>query len=292
MIVRDGYVVREWGNVMGARDWASASKPVMSTLLFFAVEENRCATTTRVGELLSGGSPKDSAITFHHLTNMTSGYSRGEGPGEAWAYNDHAINLYGFTLFHRVFGDDPDTILSDRLAFLGFEDDVVVSDSRYGRITGMSIRDFARIGLFWLRRGIWGDDRRLPDAAFDLVTSQVPAFLPITAEDGPESWDLGTFGGPDDQLPWGPGHYGYNFWVNGSGLWPDVPPDVFQANGHWGGEVCTVLPGLGIVAVGVGDWGHPSTPALRLLVEAATPAVSAEAAAGASSWGRVKSRFR
>ena len=44
VIVRNGYLVKKWGNFSGRGDWASAMKPVMSTLLWFAIEEGRIAS--------------------------------------------------------------------------------------------------------------------------------------------------------------------------------------------------------------------------------------------------------
>ena len=142
------------------------------------------------------------------------GYSRAEGAGAAWAYNDHAINLYGYALCHEVFGQAPSAVVAAELGFLGFEDTRNISDSQYGRIKVMSIRDFARLGLLWLNRGAWDGVQRIPDASFDLVVNHVPSAHPTTSGDGPESWSLGSYGGSDDQGPFGPGHYGMNFWVN------------------------------------------------------------------------------
>ncbi len=54
-----------------------------------------------------GVEAQDRDMTFRHLTTMTSGYARPERPGEAWSYNDFAIQLYQKTLFDRVFRADP-----------------------------------------------------------------------------------------------------------------------------------------------------------------------------------------
>jgi CubicO group peptidase (beta-lactamase class C family) len=292
LIVRSGYRVWAWGDVTAGHNWASASKPLLTSLLFLAADEGLCTLDTAVGDFLAGGSVEDRAITFRQLANMVSGYSRAEGPTEAWAYNDHAINLYGYTLCHEVFGDTPQAVVDSRLSFLQFQDPVLIGGARYGRIESMSIRDFARLGWLWCLRGFWAGAQRLPAAAFDLVTNQVSPSLPLTAADGSESWDLGTFGGSDDQDADGRGHYGMTFWVNTNGLWPGVPADAFQANGHFGGEVCTVLPSLGLVAVGVGSWGDPTAAALQLLVEAVDPATAVENGLESRSWGSVKDLYR
>src|ERR1700752_1737818 len=96
MIVRGGYQVWTWGHIQVPRNWASASKPVISTLLFLATSQGLCTLDSTMGGYHAGGSAKDRSITFRDLANMISGYSRGEAPGAAWAYNDYAINLYGY----------------------------------------------------------------------------------------------------------------------------------------------------------------------------------------------------
>ena len=287
MVVHNGYLVHEWGDLSHWIDWRSASKPVIATCLWMAVEDNLCQLDSTVGEFLEGGTPEDRAITFHDLSNMISGYGLIEPPGEAWAYNDYAVNLLGEVLFVRAHGSLPSVVIPDRLAPLGFRDPILISDTQKGRIKRMSVRDFARIGLLWLSRGIWDGDRLLADAHFDLVDNQVPPWLPLTAGEGSMSWDFGTFGGPRDQLSWGQGHYGFAFWVNTNGLWPGVPADAFQANGSWGRTVCTVIPSLGLVVAGDGDWGHPSSEPLRILAGSVSGVAVEE-----TTWGRIKTTYR
>ena len=83
-IIRQGYVVKTWGDQSSKADWASAAKPVMSTMLFYAVEEGRLADVHElVGDHGWTMSAKDQPMEFYHLANMTSGYARGEVPGAA-----------------------------------------------------------------------------------------------------------------------------------------------------------------------------------------------------------------
>jgi CubicO group peptidase (beta-lactamase class C family) len=296
LVVRQGYVAHAWGDPAERADWASASKPVLTTLLLMADARGLCGLDDAIGDWLPGGSPKDSAITFRQLANMVSGYSRAEEPGEAWAYNDVAINLYGHVLCERVFGAAPSSVFEQEFAFLGFQDGTTISDTQFGRIKVMSIRDFARLGLFWLERGTWDGTTVIPESYFELTSDAVDPGLSRTVADGPESWDLGSFGGTDDQDEPVPGHYGMNFWVNSNGLWPGHSADIFQASGHAGAEVCFVVPGLDLVACGVGSWGAPgdsrSRDVVRLLHEANTStAVGVEAGVTESSWGRTKQGY-
>jgi CubicO group peptidase (beta-lactamase class C family) len=292
MIVRYGCQVFSWGSVSDPREWASASKPVVSTFLMFATYQGLCTYQSTMGQYHSGGSTKDRSIKFVHLANQLSGYSRGENPAAAWAYNDIAMNLYGHTLFHKVYGATPNEVLEDHFSFMQFQDSPHISDSQCGRLTAVSIRDFARIGLFWLERGNWNNVQRIPAYYFNVLENPVPPTQPLSEEDGPESWDFGSFGGDDYQTDDGPGEYSFNFWVNTHGFIPGVPTDVFWAAGHSGQKVCIVIPSLSLVATGVGVWDHPPTQAIELLMESAGAAVSAEDGIDQSSWGRLKGRYR
>ena len=110
--------------------------------------------------------------------------------------------------------------------------------------------------------------------------------LPRTTPDSTDDYlGIGTYGGSSDQAAGadGPGIYGYNWWFNdfvgttGVRTWPDAPADAFQANGHYGIEVVTVIPSLNLVVAARGDWGafDPGNQAatmnlnLKLLVDAA-----------------------
>jgi len=267
VIVRNGYLVKKWGNFSGRGDWASAMKPVMSTLLWFAIEEGRIASVDAlvrpVVQSLLGADlvAKDRTMTWRHLADMTSGYARGEAPGQAWAYNDYAIMLYSRLLFDGVFGDTPNNAALARLAALQFEDGGLFG-SRGGRGLDASPRDFARIGWLWANRGNWNGNQLLPASYFtSFMKEDVPVGLPRTSSGGSDYLGIGTVGGGSDQTAYGPGIYGFNWWFNGvcpngNRAWPAAPADTFQANGHWGVEVITVIPSLGLVAACRGNWGQ------------------------------------
>jgi CubicO group peptidase (beta-lactamase class C family) len=265
-LVKDGYMVRTWGDPASKADWASASKPVTATMLFFAIEEGRLSgVDALVGDFGWALTAADSTMTFRHLADMTSGYSRGEAPGEAWAYNDYAINLYKKTMFDRVFDDgsaDAAARQPTRLGALGFEDGAIYG-TRGGYGVSTSCRDFARIGLLWLNRGYWDGEQLLPQHYFDdYMQPDVPGDLPRTTTDGSDYLGVGSLGGGNDQSEYGPGIYGFNWWFNApvgttSNLtWPDAPADTFQANGHFDREIVTVIPSLGLVVAARGSWGE------------------------------------
>jgi len=292
-VVRHGYMCFTWGDVTRSADVASAMKPVISTLLLMAVQEGRLTSVdARVAEhepglkALNGG--KDAGITWRHLASMTSGYGLAEAPGQAWAYNDYAIALYYDTLTQKVFRQDGTEVLRSRLGqVLGFEDEYSFQAfGRPGRLA-ISVRDFARFGLLWLRGGRWRERQVLSPALVRVaLNSPVAPDTPRTS--GREADMLAgqrTVGGGKDQTPTGPGYYSFNWWLNrkdsqGRRLFVDAPEDLFVASGHGGVRAVWVLPGLDMVV----SWndataddhdaspGNPNTKcsrAVRLMVEAA-----------------------
>ena len=163
-MIKDGYVVKSWGDQAQVTDVLSSAKPVLSTLLFFAIEEGLVKSVDQpIGDFGWELKEKDRGMTFRHLGAMSSGYARPEAPGEAWAYNDYAIQLYQKTLFDKVFKEDAKAAAEHpkRLGALGFEDGLRFSDKR--RISA-SVRDFARIAWFWANDGNWGGKQVLPEA--------------------------------------------------------------------------------------------------------------------------------
>jgi CubicO group peptidase (beta-lactamase class C family) len=300
VVIKDGYLVKSWGEVSSHRWWASASKPVFSTLLLLAVEEGRLpsvdAPVHRAGWELA---PKDAAMTFRQLANMTSGYACAEKPGEAWGYNDFAIQLYARSL-ERIFGQPVAEAFAQRFGMLQFEDGAF-----WGHRNNLGVvaspRDFARLGWLWLNRGRWGGREVVPERLFvEHIRPQVPAGLQraVTKNRAPDDYlGLGSYGGGTNQTPHGPGVYGFNFWFNaptsgGARVWPAAPLDTYQANGLWNRDTLTVFPGLRMVvavrganpgkfAPGEADSAYDRN--LRLLVEAAGGAFSPAVRSGTSA---------
>jgi CubicO group peptidase (beta-lactamase class C family) len=266
-VIKDGYVVHQWGDQTTKGDWLSSAKPVISTLLFFAVHEGKVKSVdTPIAEFGWDLMPKDRTMTFRHLANMTSGYARPEEPGQAWAYNDFAIQLYQKTLFDRIYREDPDAVANSpaRLGALGLEDGLSFTADR--RRLRASVRDFSRIAWFWLNRGKWQDRQLLPARYFDdFMRPQTPKDLPVSrAADTSDYLQIGTYGGGSEHFTrFGAGIYGFNWWFNETGrehpnerTWPDAPPDTVMSIGARGN--CSVLmPALQVLVVGAqADWGQ------------------------------------
>ena len=288
-VVRHGYLCYTWGDQQPT-DWLSAAKPVISTMLMFAINEGKLGSADDL--VANWGWPlleKDRTMSFRHLADMTSGYACAEAPGAAYGYNDLGIRLYGMTM-DKVFGCHLDKAAMEptRLGGLGLEGGSVFNCRVGNHGVGLSPTDFCRIGWFWLNRGRWGEKQLLPRKLFDLhCRPDVFADLPRTASKRDTTNDylqIGSYGGGVSQTKNGPGIYGFNWWFNtlavgAKGLhWPSCPADTFQANGLWGKFNCTMFPSMGMVlAASRSEWGKQDIPGdpnqphdstLRLLLSA------------------------
>ncbi len=282
-VVRGGRMVYTWGDQSKSSDVASAFKPLLTTLLFLAIQEGKLSG---VDEPVANFEPtlkslndgKDAAITWRHLASQTSGYGLTETPGAAYAYNDFAITFYFDTLTQKVFAEPPTRILKTRLADpLQFEDaytfEAFGPKDRPGRLA-VSVRDFARFGLLYLRNGRWRDHEIIRPEWIRLAThSPLSPDTPLTS--GREARMLPnqrSMGGSRNITPVGPGYYSFNWWLNqsnsvGQRLFADAPVDTFVASGHGGLRVLWIIPSLDLVV----SWndskindhdkspGHPET---------------------------------
>ncbi|MCP4645023.1 MAG: DUF5060 domain-containing protein [bacterium] len=265
-VIKDGWVVKEWGDQAEVCDWLSSAKPVLSTLLFFAVEEGLVKDVDQpIADFEWGLRPRHRGITFRHLGAMSSGYARPEGAGEAWAYNDFAIQLYQKTLFDKVYKTHGNNVAWTplRLGALGFRDGPKFSNKH--RLKA-SVRDFARIAWFWCHEGNWNGRQVLPKRYFnEYMRHQTPEDLPQTARTGTDDdyLGIGSYGGGSDHFSEaGPGIYGFNWWFNDTGrlhpdavTWPDAPRDTVMSIGARG-NCAAFVPSLNAALICAdGDWG-------------------------------------
>lgn len=265
-VIKDGYVVHQWGEQGLVSDWFSSAKPVLSTLLLFAIHEGKVASAeTKLTDLGWPLLQKDREMTLFQLAHMTSGYARPEKPGEAFAYNDFAIQLYQKTLFEKIFQSDANRVANSaqRLGKLGLEDGLKFNGK--GRLAA-STRDFARVCWFWLNQGAWAGEQVLPRALFEMAQQPgVPSDLPLSDKgiDTDDYLGIESYGGGSNHFTKaGPGIYGFNWWFNqkkgetGAFTWPDAPADAFMSLGARG-NCAVMIPSLGVVAVaGDANWGE------------------------------------
>ncbi|MBE0542618.1 MAG: serine hydrolase [Verrucomicrobia bacterium] len=296
-VVRHGYMVYSWGDQTRSSDVASAFKPVLSTLLLMAVQDG---LLNSVDELVADFEPrlkslnngKDASITWRHLASQTSGYGLAEPSGAAYSYNDFALALYYDTLTRKVFKTNGTEVLRERLAEpLQFEDAFTFNafrrPDRDGRLA-LSVRDFARIGLLYLRGGQWRDHQLIqPEFIQMAINSPIPAGTPLTS--GREADMLPgqhSIGGTRNITRVGPGYYSFNWWLNrtnkaGQRLYVDAPPDTYVASGHGGKRALWIFPSLDLIVSwndspiddhdqSPGDPNSKCNQAARLMAEAAS----------------------
>jgi CubicO group peptidase (beta-lactamase class C family) len=263
-VVRHGAMVFSWGDPAKSSDVASAFKPLLSTLLFIAIQEGRVSSVDepvtkfepRLNTLNDG---KDAAITWRHLASQTSGYGWSEKPGAAYAYNDYALTFYYDTLMEKVFRTNGTEVLRTRLAEpLQFEDAFTFNafgpNNRPGRLA-LSCRDFARFGLLYLRGGHWHGHELLQTQFVKLaVSSPIAPSTPLTrGVDADMLPRQRTMGGKKNITNVGPGFYSFNWWLNRTNaagrLFVDAPHDAYVASGHGGKRSLVIFQSLDLIAV-------------------------------------------
>ena len=145
----------------------------------------------------------------------------------------------------------PQQALFDRI---GIRRQILETDP-YGNflITGYdygTARNWARIGLLYLRDGMWQGQRLLPEGWTTFVSTPAPA--------------------------WKRPEYGGFFWLNRINTW-ELPPDTYFAAGA-GGQNTWIVPSQDLVIVrmghmrGQGAARRATNTALRLVMEAVRPA--------------------
>jgi CubicO group peptidase (beta-lactamase class C family) len=289
-VIKDGCFIYAWGAFDQRHNWASASKSVLSTMLFAAMAERRVRDPeSLIHPFWPGLRSIDQTMTFRHLADMMSGYACGDKdkdgkplpPGSRWAYNDYAIMLYARTL-DKVLGGDggiPSGALTALIKMaherftipLQFQDTELFEKGR-GRVVA-SPRDFGRLGLLWLKQGNWNGKQLLRREFFDAyVKADVPLNTPRTQTELRRPFDdylgVGSYGGGINQGN-GQGIYGFNWWFNKCLTapprnppllaWPSAPPEAFMALGRGGKDGMIILPSLGLVVAAYNDasptWG-------------------------------------
>jgi len=265
-VVRHGFMVLTWGDPTARIDVASAVKPWYVHFLIRAVEHGLIGSIDdplvqwdpRLAGLNRG---KDSRVSWRHLANQVSCYGVSEEPGTAFDYSDYNMALLFDTLFNTVYGTSWEKVdeevlhplLTDRM---GCQDDPTFmafgTDNRPGRL-GVSMRDFARFGLLYLRGGEWNGERLISREHVKLVTtSPLSNDIPRTKGEPADMIEgQRTLGGGNNQCDH-LGSYSFAWWTNGvdregNRHWPDVPTDAYGAFGHGGIRAMVILPSLDMI---------------------------------------------
>ncbi len=160
-------------------------------------------------------------------------------PGTHWAYSTATTNLLAGVIGRAVAEDAPGRaafIQTELLAPIGAEK-IIFEFDLAGHFMGGShlygrARDFARIGLLYMRDGVWDGSRILPEGWVDFSRRRAPA------ENN--------------------GNHGAHFWLNlppkasQFNLFPGRPVSIFEASGN-NGQLVIIVPTNDLIIVRLGE---------------------------------------
>ncbi len=158
----------------------------------------------------------------------------GDAPGTVFYYSSGTTNIIS-RIVRESIGDDTYYQFPNKELFhkIGVHSMVMEPDAG-GTFVGSSYayataRDWARFGLLYLNDGVWQGERILPEGWVKYTTTPAPA-APL-------------------------GQYGAQFWLNAGApgnsanrLYPDVPADLYSADGFEGQNVF-IIPSKKLVVV-------------------------------------------
>lgn len=259
MIVEDGTVVAQWGDVAHRYKCHSIRKSLLSALIGLHVESGAIDLGKTLGELGIDDKerlgPREKAAKVldllmarsgvYHPTGFETEYMKNlkparhsQGPGTWWCYNNWDFNALG-TIFEQLSGRGIFEEFRDRLAApIGMQDFRYDNERKDGEYVSfdnsvhraypfrLSARDLARFGLLYLRGGRWKNAQVIPEK---WVRMSVRSYS-----------HAGERGG-----------YGYMWWVaQGDVHFPQVsvPPGTYTARGA-GGHYVAVVPSMDLVVV-------------------------------------------
>lgn len=166
-------------------------------------------------------------------------------PTAVWNYSSGTSNWLSGILraqfdSHQAYLDFPYTALIDKMGMHTMLIETDMSGNFVGSSYGWaSTRDWAKFGILHLNRGEWNGEQLFDPAWIDYVTT-------------PTLHSNGT--------------YGAHWWLNAQGKYPDVPRDLYSANGYQG-QYVFVIPSKELVIVRTGLAEEPNFNANRFLSE-------------------------
>lgn len=282
IIVRHGRIVHSWGDIDARLEVKSVTKSMGGIALGLAIDEGKLALTDKADvKMAAFGVPPDSnaatgflsQITIGQLATHTAGFEkpggyvalRTAGPGKEWFYSDAGLNWLADTLT-EVYGQDLNALLTQKVwSVLGVTTDDIVWRSmatglrplpraanpglEYRELaSGISanVNAMARVGLLFLRRGMWKDQRILSESFIDTVQTpraeNANLTLPLAGE-----------------FPNATADYGVLWWTNKSGQMANVPRDTYWAWGL-GESLIVVIPSLDLVIARNGGQAVGNSP--------------------------------
>ena len=269
-VVRSGYMVCSWGDTSELVHIYSATKGIGATLLGIAIDEGKLSLADRaMDHHPSLGVPPESnrqagwleKITIEHLATHTSGFAKDRGyaelqfrPGSMFLYSDGGTNWLAecLTLAYR---QDLHSLLRDRvLVHLGVSDEQLVwdvNDKRTEPIEGINrlpinahiwtcAQVMARIGLLYLRRGVWENRRIISESFIEQLRRPIPHLGRVATH-------------PDNTLGLdAAGGHGLLWWNNADGHLDGVPTDAYWTYGL-NDNLIIVVPSLDLVVARTAD---------------------------------------
>ena len=269
LVIYDGNIVAEkyapgFDKSMVMLGW-SMSKSFTSAMIGILVKENKLSVDA-TAPVAAWANTKKQKITLKHLLQQTTGldfteiytrpssvtkmlFSKGDmaayaeslalkhEPGTVFNYSGGNSNILSKIIRQTVGEKDYAAFPYNELFYKINAYSFLMEPDASGTYIGSSYsyataRDFARFGLLYYNNGLWNGEQILP------VNWVKESIQPSVA----------------DKLK----HYGYQFWLNGydqkdptKRRYPDVPADMFFADGY-GGQDLYIIPSEKLVVVRLG----------------------------------------
>jgi CubicO group peptidase (beta-lactamase class C family) len=287
MITRHGKLVRKWSDSLGDADPVNditidSKTPVKSTTksiggiaLALALDDGLLTLDDLATAHLSTvgnppvTNPQDqlNQIRIFHLATHTAGFEK-DGvapdllygpPGTTFFYSDGGLNWLADVLTTKH-GKDLYALLNDRVwRPIGITTDDLVWSQR-ATVNGLQFRRLAsdistnanamaRIGLLYLRNGMWNGTQILKESSVKLAGTPVPQIAQIPVHN-------------ETEFPNATKKYGLLWWTNANKELPDVPADAYWAWGL-GDSLIVVIPSLDLVISRVGTNADGNGPHWR-----------------------------
>ena len=245
IVLKNGYVVAEWGDTDREDMTFSVTKSYLSTVAGLAWDDGLLRDLDdRIGDYVTDGtfsSTQNASITWHNLLQQTSEWEgtlwgkpdiadRREGidrelnqPGTFWEYNDVRVNLMAYSLLHVFKRSLPEVLKQRIMDPIGASPDWRWHgyETSWTEIDGMRIQSVSG-GGHW-GGGFFIDTR--DHARFGLLALRMGRWgdRQLVSEEWFERAVTPTAIKPD---------YGYMWWLNsGRELFPAAPESAFFALG-------------------------------------------------------------
>ncbi len=292
LISRRGRLVRQWGDIDDTADVKSTTKSIGGIALALAIDDSLLTLNdlaqsklptigtdpTRTPPFANDPTKLDD-ITILQLATHTAGFEKDRfawvplkyTPGSTWSYSDGSLNWLADVLT-TVFQRDLKTMLAERVwtpiginaGDLSWRDvgadelrPPVPNNIKHRELaSGMDINAnaMARVGLLYLRKGMWNGTRIISESSVQLASTPRPELATTTIAD-------------PARFPAANANYAVLWWTNATKQLPNVPADAYWAWGL-GDSLIAVIPSLDLVIARVGSGPSSGGPFWRSAADA------------------------